>query len=148
MKKIALIIMCVFCFAGVAAAETPLAYPFSSWGEISSSHCDTQDDDFKFAGAFEQGVDWFKLNQFTFNTFASINITQSDNDRNYWDNKVGLYVGAKIKHPLKLAINNWGTMALGIRAEFYDYTSDYGPSKENCVVVFFQWSFGGDWKKR
>lgn len=152
MKKFTLSLLFVVClivsvFVGNVNAD-PLGYPFSSWGAITASDCDNEDV-IKFNGYLEQGIDWFKFNKSTFNTFVGLYGVQSDNHYDYWDNKVALFVGAKVKTPLKLGINDWGGINVGIRGEFYDYTRDNSPiDKDTCVVLFVQWSFGGDWKKK
>jgi len=153
MKKSVLSLLFVVCllvgaFVGNVNAGGPIAYPFSSWGSITASDCD-QDDVLKFNGYIEQGVDWIKFDQATLNTFVSVYGVQSDQPYDYWDNKVALFVGAKIKNPLNLGINDWGGLELGIRGEFYDYTRDNSPiDRDTAVVLFCQWSFGGDWKKK
>ncbi|TET59652.1 MAG: hypothetical protein E3J47_08190 [Candidatus Stahlbacteria bacterium] len=158
MKKITLILLFVIClvvgsFVGNVSAEEkggPLGYPFSSWGAITASDCD-EEDVLKFNGYIEQGIDWFNFNKSrsTFNTFIGLYGVQSDQPYDYWDNKVALFVGVKVKTPLNLGINDWGGIDVGIRGEFYDYTRDNSPiSGDTCVVLFVQWSFGGDWKKK
>lgn len=144
-----IICLVIGSFVGNVNAEGgPLGYPFSSWGSITGSDCD-DGEVLKFNGYIEQGVDWFKFKNSTFNTFAGLYGVASDQTHDYWDNKVALFLGAKIKTPLKLGINDWGGIDVGIRGEFYDYIRDNSPiSGDTCVVLFVQWSFGGDWKKK
>jgi len=153
MKKFVLSLLFVVClvvggFVENVSAE-PIGYPFTSWGAITSSNSNENENVFKFNGYLEQGVDWVRFNKSTLNTFVGLYGVQSDETYDYWDNKVALFVGAKIKNPLDLGVTDWGGMELGVRGEFYDYTRDNSPiTRDAAVVLFLQWSFGGDWKKK
>ena len=140
--------MVIGSFVGNVNAGGPIGYPFSSWGAFTASDCDDEDV-LKFNGYIEQGVDWVRFNKSTLNTFVGLYGVQSDQPYDYWDNKVALFVGAKVKTPINLGINDWGGLDIGIRGEFYDYTRNNSPiGRDTAVVLFVQWSFGGDWKKK
>ncbi|MCX6765678.1 MAG: hypothetical protein NT136_01820 [Candidatus Moranbacteria bacterium] len=153
--KIMLAAVCLafLCVAGAAFAETPMGYPWLTWGEGTQTigNPDTERG-FKLDAYFEQGIDWTRIGEtdWIFNTFLGLRGTISDHKSDYWNNKVGPWAGIKLKHPLKVSENSWGDMAIGLRGEYYDYFGGSRRSVKNDirVVGFLQWSLGGDWKKK
>lgn len=134
-----------------AGAETPIGYPYTSWGEITQTIGNTSiDKGFKLDGYVEQGIDWVKLGDFTVNTFGGLRGTVSNHGDEYWNNKIGPWIGAKVTTSMKpFASQSWASMALGIRFEYYDYYDRPSPvSHDSRGVVFLQWGLGGDWKKK
>ncbi len=148
--NIILVAVCLvfLCVAGVASAETPIGYPWLTWGEGTQTIGNPDiEKGFKLDAYVEQGIDWARIGKsdWIFNTFVGIRGTVSDHSTDYWNNKVGPWIGAKIKHPFKLSENSWGETAIGTRFETYRYFHG-DPKTDNRAVVFLQWSFGGDWK--
>jgi hypothetical protein len=146
----------VFCLAAFGEEPEepkttfPLGYPWSTWGEISETPVGHQETGFKIDGYAEQGVDWFKLGktEWTFNTFIGIRGTVSSRKSDYWNNRVGPWAGIKFKEALNIGEGNWGEIDLGVRWEYYHYLGREAPqSDDNRVVFFFEWSFGGNWRK-
>lgn len=129
------------------AADTPLGYPWSSWGEISESR-GGREHGFKLDGYTEQGVDWFRINnsKWILNTFGGIRVTVSDETSDFWNNKAGILAGIKIKRPVKLFSGVFGEIAIGVRGEQNQYFS--GLENETRGIVFFQWWVGGNWKRQ
>jgi len=152
MKSKAIIISCLFLliFSSVSFAETPIGYPWSTWGELSHSFDARQEKGLKLDTYLEQGIDWLKVgnSDFTLNTFLGLRLTASDHAQDYWNNKVGPWVGLKLKHPVSIK-DGWGQFAFGARWEYYVYTTDAKPvGNDSRFVVFLQWGLGGDWKKK
>ena len=155
MKKI-MSVLFVFTFmvmgSLIASAEEqkdqfPLGYPFSSWGEIRWQDSNIEES-LIGDGYVEQGVDLFKTPlDWTVTPFVGLRFTQSNDGDHYWNNKIGPWFGVKAKHPLEFFTGSWGEISLGIRGEYYRYTSG-GKDRDDdfATVLFFQWSFGGDWK--
>ncbi len=141
-----LVVLVFFSYSSVLAKDDfPLGYPFSSWGEIRYGSSDVEDG-LILDSYFEQGINWYQWNDFTFNTFLGLRLVQSTEDRDFWNNKYGPWLGFKIKHPLIFFPSAWGEFCVGIRGELYDYTSFLVDDSEIRAVYFGQWSFGGDWK--
>ena len=125
--------------------QFPLAYPFSSWGEIRLQDSDIEES-LIGDGYFEQGVDWAKLPfNWTLNTFAGLRFTQSNDSDHWWNNKVGPWFGVKVKHSFTIFPASWGEVALGVRGEYYKYTNSTSRNTDFVEAAFGQWSFGGDW---
>ncbi|MCF7835781.1 MAG: polysaccharide deacetylase family protein [Candidatus Marinimicrobia bacterium] len=122
----------------------PLALPFSSWGEVRWGNGKINEG-LVLDSYFEQGADLYRWGNFTFNSFIGLRVSQSSENRDYWNNKFGPWFGVKIKHPFKLFPRAWGELSLGVRGEYYNYTSSAIDDNEFRAVLFFQWSFGGDW---
>ena len=123
----------------------PLGYPFLSWGEVSYTWNKLQTG-WLLDCYFEQGIDWFKLHDFVFNTFTGLTIVQSDDNLAYWYNKISPRLGIKIKRPFRLFGGIWAQLDLGVRGEYDIYTSGQGSKDLLSVIVYLQWAFGGDWK--
>jgi hypothetical protein len=153
MRKNILSIIClviVAFFAGNANAETPLGYPWSTWGEVTQTLGNTNTDrGFTLDGYAEQGIDWVKVGKtdWTLNTFLGVRGIVSDHKTEWWRNKIGPWVGLKLKHSLIPFAGSWGEVNLGTRVEYYDYLGGH-EKNETRAVLFFQWSLGGDWKRR
>jgi len=125
----------------------PLGYPFSSWGELRWGEGDIEEG-LVLDSYFEQGVDWWRWDDLTFNSFVGLRLVQSSESRDYWNNKLGPWFGVKVKHPFRIFPEAWGEVGLGVRGEYYHYTSSAVDDNDDLQVVpFFQWSFGGDWKR-
>jgi len=141
----------ILLFSSISAyAETPIGYPWSTWGELSHSFDARQEKGIKLDTYIEQGIDWLKLgnSDFTLNTFIGLKLTASDQSEDYWNNKIGPWVGFKVKHPISIK-DGWGQFALGLRWEYYSYLTDSKPvGNDSRFVVFLQWGMGGDWKKK
>lgn len=151
MKKMILFLAVLLCgFVGLkpALAAGPLGYPWSSWGE-AAYRWQGDEEGLKLDGYVEQGVDWAKLpkTDWVLNTFVGARFTFSDQAQDYWNNKVGPWFGVKVKRPLALFKNDWGEVALGVRGEYYEYTS-VSRGGNLGGMVFLQWSFGGNWKEK
>lgn len=151
MRKIVLLLMVVFVFSfglffvqPALADDFPLAYPFSSWGELRWADGDVEEG-LVLDSYFEQGVDLWRWDDFTFNSFLGLRLTQSSEDIDYWNNKVGPWFGVKVKHPFRIFPRAWGQLSMGVRGEYYNYTSSVVDDNDLRVVFFLQWSFGGDW---
>jgi len=127
----------------------PLGYPFSSWGELSYIWDDIENyqNGWLLDYYVEQGIDWFKFYGFTFNTFAGIEIAESDDSIAYWNNRITPTVGIKIKRPIRLFESIYAELNIGARGEYDIYLSSQGPKDMTSVVVYLQWSFDGDWKR-
>ena len=125
----------------IVFAESPIGYPWSSWGEVSQG-----EKDLKLDGYAEQGVDWMRLGKtdWVLNTFAGLRFTLSDRPEDSWNNKYGPWLGVKLKHPLNFS--EWGELNIGLRVEYYDYFKAE-ESDEFKTAGFLQWSFGGNLKK-
>lgn len=152
MKVLVVIVSCfIFIVLSVAAyAETPIGYPWSTWGELSHSFDARQEKGLKLDTYVEQGIDWLKIgnSDFTLNTFLGLRLTASDHKEDYWNNKIGPWVGFKVKHPISIK-DGWGQFSFGLRGEYYSYLTDSKPvSNDSRFVVFLQWGLGGDWKKK
>jgi hypothetical protein len=143
-----LLVIFLLAVAGVVYAETPIGYPWSSWGEVTKSLGNTNiDQGLKFDGYLEQGVDWTKISGVTVNTFVGIRGTLSDHSAEYWNNKWGPSIGAKLKLDGKpFTSQSWASTAVGVRYEYLDYIKS-GIGSDNRVIVFLQFGLGGDWKK-
>lgn len=132
---------------GLYAADVPLGYPYSSWGEVGSYFGSDQVKGLRIDGYFEQGVDWTKIpgTNWVLDTFVGLRFTESGQAADYWDHKLGPWFGLKMKRDFT-ALGDWGQVSLGVRGEYYKYTS--GPFNDDLRGVgFVQWSFGGNWKK-
>lgn len=152
MRSIAIISSCFFLliFSVVSHAETPLGYPWSTWGELTHTFDAREEKGIKLDAYFEQGIDWLKVGNtdFTLNTFLGLRGTVSDHSKDYWNNKVGPWVGLKLKHPVTIT-DGWGQFAFGIRWEYYMYTTDSKPvANDSRFLTFIQWGLGGNWKKK
>lgn len=151
MKTLFIVASCLILISSAAAyAETPLGYPWSTWGELSYSFDARQEKGLKLDTYVEQGIDWLKIgnSDFTLNTFVGLRLTASDHSEDYWNNKVGPWVGLKVKHPISIK-DGWGEFSFGLRWEYYSYLTDSKPvSNDSRFVAFLQWGLGGDWKKR
>ena len=132
-----------------ALAGSPIGYPWSSWGELTHTSGGAEEG-LKLDGYAEQGIDWIRLGKsdWILNSFVGLRFTASEHQADWWNNKYGPWLGLKLKHPL-LSSPNWGEVSVGVRIEYYDYFTNRpnGPDDELRTVGFFQWSFGGDWKK-
>jgi len=145
-----IIIIMIFTFSSVQARQSkkekdfPLGYPFSSWGEIRCQDSDIEES-LIGDGYLEQGVDVFESYNWTLTPFIGLRFTQSNDGDHYWNNKVGPWFGVKAKRPFEFFPGSWGEISIGIRGEYYYYTSN---ERDNDFVaaIFLQWSFGGDWK--
>lgn len=151
MKKclaVLVVLMAVLIFSYQARAEI-LGYPWSTWGELSYSPSNDIEEGAKLDMYVEQGIDWAKLGStdWVFNSFVGIGLVISDDNDDFWNNRVRPAIGIKIKHPIKTSLNNWGELAIGIREEYFAY---FHESNENSLrgVAFLLWSIGGDWKNR
>ena len=121
--------------------DLPLGYPFSTWGSIGHATKDL-DDGTVLSGYVEQGVDWIAIKKWKLNSFIGFRFVESDQD-DYWNNKIGPWIGIKIHRPFKQMPISWGHVALGVRAALYRYT-EATRDNDHQFVAFLQWSFGGD----
>jgi hypothetical protein len=146
---IAAVLAILLCSAPAGVNAGPIGYPWSTWGELSNSWNGIENG-FKADFYIEQGVDWFRISgtEWKFNTFIAGRVVQSDNSKDYWNNKIGPWFGFKFKHPVELFSGNWGEISIGARGEYYYFTGSNAPQNDDIrAVVFLQWSFGGDWSK-
>ncbi|MBW1812388.1 MAG: hypothetical protein JRJ39_01585 [Deltaproteobacteria bacterium] len=123
----------------------PLGYPFLSWGELSYTWNDIETG-WLIECYIEQGIDWFKFYDFTFNTFSGLVIAQSDDKPEYWNNKVSPRLGIKIKRPISFFEGPWAELTLGVHGEYDAYTSSQSPKDVFRLEAYVQWAFSGDWK--
>jgi hypothetical protein len=142
-RTVLFVVMVLLLTAGNALAFDVVGYPWSTWGEVSGDLTNSKlKEGFKIDGYIEQGVDWFKVGPLVIDTFVGLRGTASSQTQDYWNNKVGPWVGAKAKFPLST-----GEIAVGVRYEYYHYMTDaYG--NEGRAVAFVTWGFNGDWKKK
>jgi hypothetical protein len=151
MKIIASVSIFLLVFAAALSyAETPIGYPWSTWGELTQTFDAREEEGLKLDAYLEQGVDWTKMAKpdLTLNTFLGIRGVVSDHASDYWNNKVGPWVGMRVKHPVGIR-DGWGGLALGLRWEYYAYLTDSKPvPNDSRFVAFLQWGMGGDWKKK
>jgi hypothetical protein len=150
--SVLLFALCTAAFGEEPKAKLLLGYPWSTWGEISETMVGHTEKGFKLDGYAEQGVDWFKFGNtdLTFNTFVGIRGTVSDRAGDFWNNKVGPWVGFKFRQTLNIGEGHWGEIDFGARWEYYRYLRTepvLGSNIDNRVVLFLQWNLGGDWKK-
>ena len=152
MKGLIIAVVVVF-LAGVTSVSfaggglDPIGYPYFSWGEISQGWGDKGlEEGLLVEGYVEQGIDWFEKNDWVFNTFIGLRFNFSSESEDYWNNRVGPWIGIKASHPFWSP--GWGSVSLGLRGELYEYTTSAGPNNDSRITAFFQWSFGGDWKKK
>lgn len=150
MRIIALITSIIFLllFTAVASAETPLGYPWLTWGEVTQTLGATNiDKGLILDGYAEQGVDWVKLGSWNLNTFLGVRGKVSDHSNEYWNNYWGPWIGAKATIAGNPSFASWSSLAVGMRYEYRDYFAGESDS-EGRTVLFLQWGLGGDWKKR
>lgn len=138
----------LFVLVGNSAAEVPVGYPWSTWGEVTQSVGDTNIDKGLVLDSYaEQGIDWVTFGNWTLNTFVGVRAKVSDNSVEYWNNYWGPSVGAKVV--LSGSVfkqNSWSSFALGVRCEKRSYFKT-GRQDDSRVVAFLQWGLGGNWKK-
>lgn len=131
-----------------ANAFSPLGLPWESYGEIKAVP-DGIDRGIHLDGWVEQGIDWMRLgnSKWILNTFVQPHLTLSDNQNQWWNNKGSLWVGVKlIDRDLAIGPSGiWGKTSFGIRGELNRFLNG---RDETQLVVFIQWSFGGDWMKK
>lgn len=155
-KTVFILVVLTIIFAGFglvhaeAEKEIPIGYPWFTWGEVTQTINGSEKGP-KLDGYVEQGIDWtrFRLGKTEgiLNTFAGLRFTASDEGNDYWNNKIGPWVGVKAKFPVRVNPQSWGEISLGVRAEHYNYfrsKPDHN-APEVIGVAFFQWSLGGDW---
>lgn len=93
MRRIGAIILLFFC-ASRARAWTPLDYPLSSWGELSTDFNKFQGPGTQ--GWVQQGVDWFKLpGDVVFDTFGGYYWMTRAQHQTFYDQN-GPYAGAML----------------------------------------------------
>jgi hypothetical protein len=141
-KKLVLAMALVMVMAGTSWGFDVVGYPWSTWGEVSGDLTDSKlKDGLKIDGYAEQGVDWFKVGPVILDTFVGIRGTASNQSADYWNNKVGPWVGIKAKLPFST-----GELDFGVRYEYYHYMTDaYG--NVGRAVAFMTWGANGDWRK-
>ncbi len=141
-------VICV-CFAARQSGAEILGYPWATWGELSYSTSNDIEKGVKLDLYVEQGIDWTRLGgtQWIVNNFVGLGLVVSDHREDFWNNRIRPAVGLKLKHPVHMSVNDWGELAIGIRGEYFGYFHESDKSTLRGVA-FFQWSFGGDWKKR
>jgi len=144
--SVALVVLALIFPVLGQSKDFPIAYPFSSWGEVRLSSNSDVEESFVFDSYFEQGVDWWKIYNWTFNSYAAVHFIQGSESDYYWDNKLNPIIGIKVKHPFKIFPEAWGEIDLGVRGEYYNYTKS-SADDDFLLVPFAQWTFGGDWKK-
>lgn len=152
MKTIAIVSTCLFLllFSAVSHAETPIGYPWITWGTLSHAFDARAEKGLKLDTYLEQGVDWLKVGNsaFVLNTYLGLSLTASDHSQDYWNNKIGPRVGVKLKHPISIK-DGWGQFAFGAQWEYNVYTTDSKPvNNDSRFIVFLNWGMGGDWKKK
>lgn len=154
MRKMLMVIAALACAAVTinASAGGPIGYPWETYGEVRAVPGGVERG-FQLDGWAEQGVDWTKLgnSNWVFNTFVQPHLTLSDNQDQWWNNKVSLWTGIKLVNR-DLAIGSsgqWGKLTFGVRGEFNQYLDGGINGRDDMRgVAFMQWSFGGDWKKK
>lgn len=130
------------------AGDTPLGYPWSTWGEISNTTGSDLENGLKFDGYLEQGVDLTRAGSWVLNTFGGLRFTKSDESADWWNNKWGPSVGIKLRRNLDLGEKHWGVTSVGFRVEQYHYNNRAPVDEDTRYVLFLQWSAGGNWKGR
>ncbi len=152
MRRVTIISICFFLlvFTSVSHAETPIGYPWITYGSLSYAFDARAEKGLKLDTYLEQGVDWLKVgnSDFILNTYLGLNITASEHSEDYWNNKIGPRLGVKLKHPISIK-DGWGQFAFGVQWEYNSYFGDSKPfSNDSRFVAYFQWGLGGDWKKK
>lgn len=124
-------------------------FPWCSYGSVSKYISAKEENELKFTGYIEQGIDWQKLGSDgpIFNTFLGYNWAISDERENWWNNNYGPWIGFKLKMPFTITEGvSGGELSVGARSEFYKYFGNFEPyEREVKTGVFMQWYFGGEW---
>jgi len=121
---------------GYALAQAPLGFPGSTWGQVRypSSQEIEEKDNVILEGALEQGVDWFRMTNWSiFNSFFRFEY-KFDKENFDFNNKLQPEVGVKAKFPLA----NWGLIEAGGK-----YVVDYRfetNRTEQGIVFFLNWA--------
>ena len=142
MRTIMILAACaVLLTAGVASAEV-VGLPWTTWGGVSYSPDSTVDKGAILSTYAEQGVDWCKLagSEWIFNTFAGLELSASDHQEEYWNNKVRPTSGFKFKR----SSEGGAEIDLGIRGDYVEYFRNSAGDNWRAVA-FIQWSAGGNW---
>jgi hypothetical protein len=135
----------------LAPKAEPVGYPYSGYAALSNTWGSEDEDGYKLDGYGEQGIDWVRLgsSRWLFNTFVGVAGTVSDQKERYWDNKAGPRAGLKLRWEGPAPGSGWSNMAIGVRAENYQYFGDNQPyDSDTRFVLFLEAAVGGDWKKR
>ncbi|MBP9749513.1 MAG: hypothetical protein KBD21_02185 [Candidatus Pacebacteria bacterium] len=150
MNKLSAMVAAVSVLLGNAAqaADFPMGYPYLSWGELSYAESSQGvEEGLKLDGYFEQGVDLFPLGTWRLNAFAALRGTVSESSDDYWNNKVGPWVGLKLKYDGTAPGSGWSNLAVGVRMEHYTYFDSVVPD-DTRFLLFAQWGLGGDWRSK
>lgn len=130
--------------SGHALAQVPLGFPGSTWGQVRfpSSQEIEEDDNIIFEGAIEQGVDWFRITDWSiFNSFFRFEY-KFDKEKFDFNNKLQPEVGVKAKFLLA----DWGLIEAGGK-----YVVDHRfetDRTEDGIVLFVNWAASWNLKKR
>lgn len=148
MRIILLTFLIVVATAAVSSAEV-IGFPWSTWGELSYASGGNVDKGVIFDMYGEQGVDWLKLgaSEWVLNTFAGIQLSASDHQSEFWNNKAKPSLGVKVKRTIESDLIGWGDVALGVRGEYMEYFHNSANDSWRAVG-YVQWSAGGDWKNK
>ena len=152
MKRLMLVVlslMSVMITADAFAGE--VTFPWQTYGEATLAN--GAERGVKLDGFFEQGIETgLGDGKWKINTFVQPHFTLSNNQDQWWNNKVSMHVGVKVLRDVNLGSKaDWGKLSLGIRGEFnhfLDGRSGADGRDEMRAVGFVQWSIGGNWSKK
>lgn len=114
MKQIAFAVVAILA-SSAAFADGPLAYPGSSWGAVIAPSSVMQNTpetgNVLYIGKITQGIDWFKVHNFTFDTYGSVTLSDDRNHLSYNDKVIPAF-GARIDRHFSNGIVTVGVEAV------------------------------------
>jgi hypothetical protein len=149
MKKI---ILAAVLIAVSMGANAQIAYPGSTWGELTFDPSVVDDgpenNNILFQGAIQQGIDWKKYGAWTLNTYVGASYVIDKNEL-FYNNRFSPQIGVKLKRAHMIA-GAEGQTEVGLRLvhqRTFRGVSVGQPKSGTGVQAYAQYWFGWNPKK-
>lgn len=149
MKKIVITIITLLTLLISPAFADDSYYPrFPFYGNLGVSYSDSEPEQGLLgSGSFYQGITWLGFKKFEFETYLSLNAIWSEHDNDYWNNKYGPILGAKISRWTELDEDVMLGFEVGVQQGYYDFMHS-NKSWDNEFTKYISLSLYGDWFNR